>query len=283
MAETLRPWLRRLTFGLSTVLGIAPRGFFIPYRYAAAIRRPVRYGAVEALFERHGGSFARMIAEADGLAEDLLAIGKEPPPAPRWTQDWFSRLDGAIAYAMVRRLRPARLVEVGSGHSTRFFARAVADGRTGTMITTVDPAPRADLGGLGVTTMRSTLQQTGPAPFAELAAGDIVSIDSSHILMPGSDVELLMTNVLPRLAAGVVVHVHDIFLPDDYPAEWTWRGYNEQSAVVQLILGGGWQPLWSSRYVLTRMAEAISASVLGRLPLPKGAFESSLWLERRPH
>jgi predicted O-methyltransferase YrrM len=78
-------------------------------------------------------------------AADLEKIGAAPPPAPRWNQDWFPRLDAAAAYAMVRALRPRRIVEVGSGHSTRFMARAVEDGGLPTQILAIDPAPRAAL------------------------------------------------------------------------------------------------------------------------------------------
>jgi len=72
-------------------------------------------------------AFAAHLAAIESLAAALQAIGGAPPPAPRWNQDWFPRLDAAAAYAMVRRHRPARIVEVGSGHSTRFLARAVVD------------------------------------------------------------------------------------------------------------------------------------------------------------
>ncbi len=116
--------------------------------------------------------------------------------------------------------------------------------------------------------------------FAELAAGDILAIDSSHILMPGSDVDLLLNHVLPALPAGVVVHIHDIFLPDDYPAVWAWRSYNEQLGVAALLNGGGWQPLFASHFAATRMATEKGSGVLAGLPLEDGAFESSLWLKK---
>jgi hypothetical protein len=124
------------------------------------------------------------------------------------------------------------------------------------------------------------VQQVGNEVFSTLTAGDVLFIDSSHLLMPGTDVDVLFNRVLPQLPAGVFVHIHDIFLPDDYPAAWSWRGYNEQLAVAALLQGGGFAPLWSSRYVLTRMKEQVSRSVLARLPLQDGAFESSLWLRK---
>jgi hypothetical protein len=126
--------------------------------------------------------------------------------------------------------------------------------------------------------IRHTAQDAGTAPFAALAAGDILFIDSSHILMPGTDVDLLFNRILPALPAGVMVHVHDVFLPDDYPAEWEWRGYNEQLGVASLIQGRGYQLLWSSHYAATRMAGAVAASVAGTIELKDGAIESSLWL-----
>jgi hypothetical protein len=279
-------WRRRLRSGLPTVLGLNAQGFFIPYRYAAdmppaAARRG--YPASEALLDGRTPAFEGWLQTMDGYADGLLAIGDDAPaPAPRWYQDWFPRLDGAMAYTMARRHAPRRIVEIGSGHSTRFFARAVKDGGLPTEILAIDPAPRAVLDGLPCVTLnRCTVQETGLAPFEALAAGDILAIDSSHILMPGSDVDLLLNTVLPILPAGVVVHFHDIFLPDAYPADWDWRGYNEQLGVAALLAGGAWQVLFGSHHVVTRMADAVRASVAGRLPLLAGAMESSLWLEKR--
>jgi hypothetical protein len=217
----------------------------------------------------------------EGFADDLLAFGAEPPPAPRWTQDWFPGLDGAAAYALIRAGRPKRIVEVGSGHSTRFMARAVRDGGSACAITCIDPAPRASLAGLAVDWRRGTLAEIGLAPFAALEAGDVAFFDSSHILMPGSDVDDALNRVLPTLAPGVLAHFHDIFLPDAYPPEWTWRGYNEQSAIGTLLAGGGWDILWASRWVRSRMTARLGAGPLAALSAPPGAHEASLWLRKR--
>jgi hypothetical protein len=210
-------------------------------------------------------------------ASALEAIGAEPPPAPRWNQDWFPRLDAAAAYAMVRSTRPKRIVEVGSGHSTRFLARAVADGGLGTRITAIDPEPRASIEGLAVEWIRTPVQRV--AAFPPLGAGDILFIDSSHQLKPGSDVEFLLNAVLPLLPAGVRVHFHDIFLPDEYPQQWTWRRYNEQAAVASLIANNLFKVDFASHATVSLRPEAITG-VLARLPLAEGALESSLWLTR---
>jgi len=273
---------RRLWFGLLTVSGLRRRGFFIPHRYADLLpqagRRPP-YPMADARLRAAEGRFREVLAWVADSAADLAAIGGAPPPAPRWDQGWFAPLDAAVAYALVRHLRPARIVEVGSGHSTRFLARAVADGALATRILAIDPAPRAALAGLPVTFRQTTVQQAGTAPFQALEAGDILFIDSSHILMPGSDVDFLLGHVLPMLPAGVLLHLHDIFLPDDYPAAWDWRGYNEQLGVLPLLLDPRWQPLFASHFAATRMAEAVSLGPVGHLPRAAGARDTSLWLQ----
>ncbi len=275
--------LRSLRFGLATLLGLAPRGFFIPYRHADAVAPPgerAPYDAIQTLFGRAEAGFNQRLAGLAGYYGALRAIAGAPPPAPRWEQDWFPRLDAAMAYAMVRDGAPKRIVEVGSGHSTRFLARAVADGGAKPRFTAIDPAPRAVIEGLDIEIIQLTVQRAGTAPFEGLAAGDILFIDSSHILMPGTDVDFLMNRVMPALPPGVLVHLHDIFLPDDYPPAWAWRGYNEQLAVAALLTAGGYRALFASHYAATRMAEAVAHSAAGGLPLMDGALESSLWLEK---
>jgi Methyltransferase domain len=274
---------RRLWFGLLTVLNFARRGFFIPYRYADRLPGPgarPTYPAAEARLALAETRFRALLDDLSRYQAALDAIGRDAPPAPRWTQDWFPRLDAAVAYALVRRERPGRIVEVGSGHSTRFLARAAADEGFTCRITAIDPAPRADLSRLEVELVRSAVPAAGDGPFRALQDGDILSIDSSHILMPGSDADHLYGRVLPALPAGVLVQIHDVFLPDDYPAEWDWRGYNEQLAVLQMVLGSDWDVVFASHYVATRMAPAVAASAVGRLPLEPGTFESSLWLRK---
>ena len=277
----MAPPPRVLIAGLATWLGLRRLGFFLPYRYAHKLPRAGSlspYPALEALFRLSEPRFREVLGQIEGVAGALAAIGGEPPPAPRWDQDWFPPLDAAAAYALVRALRPRRIVEVGAGHSTRFVARAVRDGGFDSTIIAIDPAPRADLTGLGLTLVRAPVHQAGEEAFAPLAAGDVVMIDSSHLLMPGSDVDFLLNRMLPSLPAGVMVHVHDVFLPDDYPTAWAWRGYNEQLGVAALIQGGAAEIVFASHYALTRMAEAVAAGVVGRLPQTQAALASSLWL-----
>lgn len=277
---SLRGRWRRLALGLPTVLGLAPRGWFIPHRYAPLLPPPGAqppYPAIERLFEQHAATFAAMLDAVDAHAGDDAAGGIEGLKG-LLGQSWFPSLDAAVAYALVRERKPQRIVEVGSGHSTRILARAECG--VGEIVA-IDPMPRTDIVGLpGVRVVPSTLQAAPAEVFDGLKAGDVLFIDSSHILMPGSDVDILLNRVLPRLPAGVLVHIHDIFLPFDYPAIWGWRNYNEQQGVVPLLAAGAYRPLFSSVWATRRMAERLAASIVARLPQPTDAMPTSLWLEK---
>ena len=263
---------------LATLLGRG-RGFFIPYRYAATAK-PCAYPALESRLAACGPAFEAVLADIERYGERLQQM-RGPAPQPRFDQDWFPRLDAAAACAMVCRTRPARIVEVGSGHSTRFLARAIADEALQTELVCIDPAPRAPLRGLAVRWIESVVQRAPERLFAKLQAGDVLFVDSSHVLMPGTDVDWIINRVLPGLANDVLVHFHDVFLPDPYPAAWAWRGYNEQQAVAALLHGGTYQCLFASHYVATRLPDRLERGVLGQLPRPTAALESSLWLEKR--
>ena len=114
---------------LATVTGLDRQGYFIPCRHAGAFPAGAGYQAVDRLFASHLESFLDIITGLEQFRDDLKAIGHDTPaPGPRWNQDWFPRLDAAVLYAMVRTWKPSCIVEIGSGHSTRFMVRAIADG-----------------------------------------------------------------------------------------------------------------------------------------------------------
>ena len=274
--STLRGRWRRFALGLPTVLGLKPRGWFIPHRYAPLLPPPGAqppYPAIERLFEAHTAEFPAVLDAVDARADALESC------KAMFEQSWFPSLDAAVAYALVRERKPRRIIEVGSGHSTRLLSKAV--GGVGEILA-IDPAPRADIADLpGVRVKSSTLQAAPDTVFDGLVQGDVLFIDSSHILMPGSDVDILLNRVLPRLPSGTLVHIHDIFLPFDYPAIWGWRAYNEQQGVVPLLTSGAFKPIFSSVWAERRMADRLAASVISRLPRPPDALPASLWLEKR--
>ncbi|MCS6879496.1 MAG: class I SAM-dependent methyltransferase [Geminicoccaceae bacterium] len=251
-------------------------GFFLPHRYAERIRPPSSYPELEDLFARAEPRMAAVLALAEGFARELAAM-RGPAPEPRLDQDWFPRLDAAVAYALLRAFRPRLVLEIGSGHSTRFLARALRDNGAGRLIA-VDPEPRAALPVVPVEHRARLLGEAELALAGALRAGDVLFVDASHLVVPGSDVDLLVCRVLPRLAPGVLVHLHDVFLPDAYPESWAARGYNEHTVVAALLAREGMRLLWASRYMLTRRGERIERGPLAALPLVPGAFETSLWL-----
>ena len=134
--ERRRGHRRRLAMGLATLFGRA-RGFFIPHRYAATVE-PCAYPALAAHLAACVPAFDSVLADIEGL--ERLEHLRGPAPQPRFDQDWFPPLDAAAAYAIVCRRRPARIVEVGSGHSTRFLARAIADEELATPCLFMQPA-----------------------------------------------------------------------------------------------------------------------------------------------
>ncbi len=275
--------LRALMMGLATLTGLRRQGFFIPHRLAHRLPRPGAnppYDGLGDLFENALPAMRGVLAMIQAVASDLALLGQDPPPAPRFAQHWFPGLDGAAAYGLVRHFGPANILEVGSGHSTRFLARAVADGRLEAQITAIDPAPRRRLDGLAVTHIAKPIQEAGIDRAASLSEGDFLVVDSSHILMPGSDVDIILNRILPALPPGVLVHFHDIFLPDDYPAEWGWRAYNEQQGVAALLGGGGYEIVFSSHFARRALADELARALPGGIELPDGAFESSLWLRK---
>jgi predicted O-methyltransferase YrrM len=261
------------------VLGLRRRGFFIPYRYAESVAA-LDYPALQPLFEAASPSFRTVLAQIDVLSADLRAIERDDDQA-RFDQDWFPRLDAAAAYAIVRTHKPRRIVEIGSGHSTRFLARAVRDGALPTEIVCIDPAPRAALASLAVRHLPILLHEADPGIFAPIGSGDVLFVDSSHIAMPGTDVDRLFLDVLPRLASGALVHIHDITLPYAYPETWNWRGYNEQMVVGALLQGGGYELVFASHFAVRHLLGPAAPAILAEIPIRPGAHETSVWLRKR--
>ena len=266
---------RAMRMGLATVTGAACQGFFIPYRYADTVpERVPAYDAAERRLHAARPQFEALLAAAQAHGDALAALGGAAP-LPRWGQDWYPRLDGAAAWLLARTKAPGRIVEVGSGHSTRFLAHGAAAAGATPEHVCIDPAPRAALLSLPVEWRRKVLGPEDMDLFAALGPGDMAVFDSSHILMPGTDVDIILNRILPILSRGVLVHVHDVFLPDPYPADWAWRGYNEQNGLAPWLSSGALRPIWASRYAATRMGAGERPGIAG-LPW-NGAPESALW------
>lgn len=280
MAPTLNLSLRRLRFQLQTAIGLPARGFFIPYRYADKVPESQNeYAQLRKIFDASREDFASFCQSLDQYSDAFNTFGEDL--SPRWDQDWFARLDGAAAYGMVRQYKPKTIIEVGSGHSTRFMARAVKDGALDCRQIAIDPNPRAVIKNLAVEWRAQLLNESHLAQFADLQANDIAFFDSSHILMPGTDVDMILNRIIPILKPGVLIHIHDVFFPYPYPKQWLWRGYNEQNSLGPMIAISAFKVLFASQYIAKTMQKEIAATCLGDIPLVSGAYESSIWFMKQ--
>jgi predicted O-methyltransferase YrrM len=261
---------------LMSAIGLPARGYFVPYPFAAKVDRAVPgYPAVEALFAAKDAAIGEFLAGVGAYLGAFRAFGE----AEQWRSRFFSPRDGTTAYAMMRGLRPRRVLEVGSGTSTWFMARAIVDGGIDCTITCIDPEPRRPVADLGVRHIARPLQPSDTELAAELEAGDVLFVDSSHIMLPGMDVDVEFNLMFPALAPGVVVHVHDIFLPENYPDSWDMRMYSEQNALIGWLVSGFFAVMFPGYYATTRHGEAWTKLAAGFAPLAEEPA-GSLWMRR---
>ena len=153
----------------------------------------------------------------------------------------FGAVDGGMLHGLLRHHKPKRMLEVGSGNSTMLAAQAILrnEAETGarTELTVIDPYPHAAVaaGFPGLArTIPSRVQDVPMEEFTRLERGDFLFIDTSHVLKTGGDVQFEFLEVLPRIQPGVIVHIHDIYLPAEYPREWVLDGLT----------------FWSEQYIL---------------------------------
>lgn len=195
----------------------------------------------------------------------------------------FGHLDARMLFALLLLWRPARVIEVGSGYSTLLMEDVNRRFLGGAMqITAIEPYPRPfmqRLRGRGVNLVEQKVQDLPLDSFAELAAGDVLFIDSSHVVKTGSDVNRLVFDILPSLPAGVRIHFHDIFLPYEYPESWIREGrsWSEQYLIRALLQFGAshFRVLFSSSFAATCLPDAV-AGALGSAVKGGG----SLWIEK---
>ncbi len=201
--------------------------------------RPSHQGLAR-LFSRDKADYLAAVAEMRRMAPLLAVIGRDFSPEaasePGWLGGPITALDLMILYYFVAHYRPATYLEIGSGVTTCFARRAISDQGGKTRVVSVDPEPRAQVDALCDEVIRDGLETTDLAVFADLQPGDIVFMDGSHRSFMNSDVTVFMLDVLPLLKPGVVVHVHDVLLPEDYPEAFRHWYWNEQYLLAVYLL-----------------------------------------------
>ncbi|NOE26080.1 class I SAM-dependent methyltransferase [Ruegeria sp. HKCCD6157] len=225
-----------------------------------------------------GFDISQLVAEYERHKAALEAL-KDPArnqTGYRTGNGYYDSPDADALYLMIRRFQPKRVIEVGCGNSTRVTRQAIIDGNLDTTITAVDPYPRADIAHVVDRFEQKRLEETDPALFAELEAGDILFIDSSHVVRMSNDVAHLFCRIIPSLNPGVVIHVHDVFLPYEYPKRFFYDcpGWGEQYVLHSLLQSGAYSMLWPGYYLQQDRPDAVAA-----LPFLAEGRAQSIWVQ----
>jgi len=206
-------------------LVVVPKHFYVSISSVVELERTKHRWAkkselpgINAPLDAQAGNLRRIclpyLAEYAGNETYLEGVSRHFGPG-------YGYIEAQALHGVLRHYRPARVIEVGSGVSTYCMVKALqcneAAGSPKARMTSVEPYPSEALRNLGgVELIQAEVQTVPVATFEELGAGDMLFIDSSHTVRPGSDVNYLILEILPRLRSGVVVHFHDIYFPYDY-------------------------------------------------------------------
>jgi len=185
------------------------------------------------------GQLQLFTALTEFYGEQPFPVTREPGLRYFFENGAFSYFDAIILYAMIRHLRPKRVIEIGCGYSScvlldtneRFFDNRIE-------CTFIEPYPQLlksllkDSDPSRVTVIPSNLQDVDLDVFARLEPNDILFVDSSHVAKTGSDVNYVFFDILPRLMPGVIIHFHDIFHPFEYPKAWVYQGRSWNEAYL---------------------------------------------------
>jgi tetratricopeptide (TPR) repeat protein len=262
----------------------------VDYPYRAEIRYGAGRPAHPELLDLIGrgreryASFLTTLGEIQADFAKLPLDGAYDTDEPFWLNSWFPPLDGMALTGMLRVHRPKRFVEVGSGVSTKFARRAVDMYGLSTRLTSIDPRPRNEIDRICDEVIRQPLERCDLALFEALEPGDVFFLDSSHRSFQGSDVTVFFLEILPRLKPGVIVHVHDIYLPYDYISGHLHRLWNEQYLLASALLFGPdrFEILFPAWFIgRDRDLAAHAGAMLRKGPLADvDLYGASFWMRR---
>lgn len=155
---------------------------------------------------------------------------------PSWNNGFLPGLDIIGIYTLISEFKPKRYIEIGSGNSTKVAYKAKTEQKLVTEIISIDPMPRAEIDNLASRVIREPFENIDINILNELDKDDILFVDNSHRILPNSDSMVFYLEILPRLKKGVIVHIHDIYLPYDYPQFMCDRFYSEQYGLAMYLL-----------------------------------------------
>ena len=203
-----------------------------------------------------------------------------------YDQSFFCYADAIFLYSFLRHSHPRRIIEIGSGFSSAIMLDTVERFfRHQPEVTFIEPYPdrlRQLLKSHDEEATRIIERKVQEVPidtFSSLRAGDLLFIDSTHVIKCGSDVQFLMFEVLPQLPAGVFVHFHDVFYPFEYPAEWLLKGvYWNEGYCLRAFLSHNSE--WEIFFFNTYVALVFKDFLREKMPLCLKNTGGSLYIRR---
>ena len=229
-----------------------------------------------------------------GLQDELATFPMEPGPLSYGYRNRnFGPVDAGLLYCMVRHYRPGQIVEVGCGMSTLVIRQAVQSGEITCDHVCIEPFEQPWLEKLPVRVIRDSVERLNPSELAgSLHSGDLLFIDSSHVVKPQGDVLFILQELLPRLRTGVLVHFHDIFTPRDYPHSWVFGArvlWTEQYLLESFLWDNQrWEIALSANMLAEDHHEALAEALpilrtyhKGILPGMPPVFPNSLYIRHR--
>jgi hypothetical protein len=155
---------------------------------------------------------------------------------PGWNNGFLPGLDIIGIYTMLAEFKPKKYIEIGSGNSTKVAYKAKQEQQLDTEIISIDPMPRAEIDQLADVVIRQPFENIDLNLLYTLDENDILFVDNSHRILPNSDAMVFFMDILPKLKKGVIVHIHDVYLPYDYPQFMCDRFYSEQYGLAFYLL-----------------------------------------------
>lgn len=203
--------------------------------YPATAPQPELYQLISAGNDRYAQLLQQCLTHAP-VFKSLAYSSDQPTIEPVWHNDFVPGLDLVLQYTLLGELKPKRYVEIGSGTTTKIAALAKKNLGLTYTITCIDPHPRKEITNVADDWMNHPLQEAPLHIFETLEPGDVLFFDGSHLLHANSDVQRFFLDILPKLKKGVIVQVHDIYLPYDYPQNMCDRFYAEQYILATALL-----------------------------------------------
>ncbi|MBX9693637.1 MAG: class I SAM-dependent methyltransferase [Cyanobacteria bacterium] len=301
MAEIAQKCLREWQRGMSKLfpfwqqlgLHVVPNHFYQPIPDTRELRDDLweRRSELVGIDMRESAQIAMLDQFVSSFKKDYDSIPLQKGDVQQYyvNNNTLASVDGEILYCMIRQFKPRRILEIGSGYSTLLSAETSLKNKelhgTETELTAIEPYPnkwlKAGFPGLS-RLVEKKVQDVDLSEFTSLEDNDILFIDSSHVLKLGSDVQYEYLEILPRLRKGVLVHIHDIFLPSEYPREWIFkhlRFWNEQYLLQAFLThNSAFEVVWGGSFMHLKHSDRLAKAF--RSYSPKTTWPGSFWIRR---